>query len=364
MTELNLELLKKLSEAVGVSGDEVEIAKIVKDELEGIAEFEKDRLGSIIAKKKGTTENPKIMLAGHMDEVGFMVSKITTDGFIRFLNLGGWWPHTVLAQRVMIRTRNDGDIPGVIGAKAPHYLTPAERSKILPLSKMYVDVGATSQKEARETFGIREGDIIYPLSPFTQLKNEKFLLGKAWDDRIGVAMFIEILKHFVGKEHPNTLYGVGTVQEEVGTRGAGTSSYVVNPDVAFILEGPPADDCFVDVPRKDREASQGALGKGPQIRLYDRTCITNPKLRDLVLDVAEEIKIPYQVAVRSGGGTDAAKTHIHKIGVPSIVIGVPVRNAHSHIGIINSDDYLNSMKLMIALIEKLDKETVDNLTKF
>jgi putative aminopeptidase FrvX len=249
---------------------------------------------------------------------------------------------------------------GVIGSKPPHILTDEERKKVVKRKDMFIDVGAANEEEAREDFGIRPGDPIIPVSPFEVLQNGKTYLAKAWDDRVGCALFIDVIKRLAKENHPNTIYGVGTVQEEVGLRGARTSSWTVQPDIGIALEVGIAGD----VPGVKKEESQEVMGKGPSILVYDASMIPNLELRNLVIDTAEERNIPFQFSVMERGGTDAGAMHINMQGVPSIVMGVPCRYIHSHVGIIHRDDYDNAVKLLVATIKKLDSETVHGLTKY
>jgi len=349
-----LELLKEITEAPGVSGYEGEVRNVIRKHMDGITTIETDRLGSIICKKEGASAGPKIMLAGHMDEIGFMVKFVTEKGFIRFSPLGGWWDQVILSQRVIIKTPK-GDVLGVVGSKPPHILTASERDKVVKRQDMFIDVGAVDEKEATEDFGIRPGDPIIPVSPFCVLQNGKTYLAKAFDDRLGCAIFMDVIKKLAKEKHPNTVYGVGTVQEEVGLRGARTSAWAVQPDVGIALEVSIAGD----MPGIKKEESQQAIGAGPSILVYDSSMIPNLKLRDLIFDTAKENDIPVQPCVMERGGTDAGVIHINMQGVPSIVIGVPCRYIHSHVGIIHRDDYDNAVKLMVAVIKKLDAKTVD-----
>jgi endoglucanase len=296
------------------------------------------------------------MLAGHMDEIGFMVRHITKEGFVKFVPLGGWWDQVLLGQRVIIKTHK-GDVVGVIGAKPPHLLPADERKKVVEKKDMYIDIGASSQAEVDEA-GVRVGDPIVPDAQFTPLAGGKTYLSKAFDDRVGCALVVEALQHFAAKEHPNVIYGAATTQEEVGLRGAGTSAEVVNPDVAIVLES----DIAGDVPGIKEEESAVKLGKGPTVILYDRSMIPNLRLRDLVIDTAKALEIPLQFSAIEGGGTDAGAIHRHKVGVPSVVIGVAARHIHSHGAIIHRDDYDNAVKLLTGLIGRLDSETVAGLT--
>jgi endoglucanase len=262
----------------------------------------------------------------------------------------------LLGQRVVIKTHK-GDVVGVIGAKPPHLLPADERKKVVEKKDMYIDIGATTQAEVEEA-GVRVGDPVVPDTEFTPLTGGKTYLSKAFDDRIGCALMIEALEHFSKVEHPNVIYGVATVQEEVGLRGAGTSAEVIDPDVAIILES----DIAGDVPGIKDEESAVKLGQGPSVILYDRSMIPNLRLRDLVIDTAKEQSIPLQFSAVEGGGTDGGAIHRHKAGVPSIVIGVAARHIHSHGAIIHRDDYDNALKLLTAVIGRLDAQTVADLT--
>lgn len=353
------DLLAQLSNAAGTPGNETEVRKIIRQQLEGLVKFSHDKLGSLICQKKGAKESPKVMLAGHLDEIGFIVRYISNDGFVKFHNLGGWWGHVLLAQQVIIKTAK-GDVPGIIGAKPIHHLKEEERKKLLDIQDMFIDVGAKNKQEAMEEFGILPGDHIIPYTNFASMKNSRLVSGKAFDDRVGVALFVDAIKSLADQKHPNAIYGVGTVQEEVGTRGAETAVDRVNPDVAIVLEGTPADD----MPGLNKDETQGVLGQGPQIRLFDPTMITNQRLTRFVLETAKACNIPHQVAVRTTGATDARPIHLHNSGVPSIVLGVPVRYAHSHVGVLSLDDYDNTLKLLVEILKRLDSETVVSFTDF
>ena len=356
MEDPSLELLRELTEASGISGYEREVRDIIRRNLSGIATIEQDGLGSIVCSKKGESGRPKIMLAGHMDEVGFIVKLVTDEGFLRFSPVGGWWGHVILAQRVLIKSRA-GDFMGLIGSKPPHVLDEEERKKLLAPKDMYIDIGATSAEEVK-SLGIRPGDPVIPVCPFTVLGTGKTFMGKAFDDRAGCALMIDVVKGLVGERHPNTVYAAGTVQEEVGLRGARTSSWVVEPDVGLTMEIAVAGD----VPNVKKEEAQASLGKGPVILIQDGSMIPNLKLRDLFIDTAEELKIPYQLDAMERGGTDSGAIHLHRRGVPSLVIGVPARHIHSHAGIMHRDDYSHAVELVKAVVKRLDAATVAGLT--
>jgi endoglucanase len=257
----------------------------------------------------------------------------------------------------VIKTRK-GDVPGLIGSKPPHILSEEERKKLLEPKDMYIDIGATSADEVKG-LSIRPGDPIIPVFPFTLSGTGKTYLGKAFDDRVGCALLIDVIKRLTQEKHPNTVYGVGTVQEEVGLRGARTSSWVVEPEVGITMETGVAGD----VPDVKKEDAQAKLGKGPVIVIRDGSMIPNLRLRDFFVDTAEELKIPYQFDLLDRGGTDSGAIHLHRRGVPNLVIAVPTRHIHSHAGIIHREDYDQAVQLVTAVIKKLDADTVADLTR-
>ena len=349
-------LLRELTEASGVAGYETGVRRVMRKHFGPLGELSQDKLGSLVCKKKGIQDEPRVVLAGHMDEIGFMVKLITKDGFIRFTPLGGWWDQVLLAQRVTVKT-GKGDLLGVIGAKPPHVLDQEERKKIVEKKDMYIDIGATSQKEVEEA-GVRIGDPIVPVSEFAVL-NPKTYLAKAFDDRVGCALTIEAMRR-IGTGHPNTIYGIATVQEEVGTRGAYTSVEAINPDVAIVLEV----DIAGDVPGIKPEESSIKLGGGPTMLAYDARMIPNLKLRDLVIDLAKQFSIPLQLSAMEGGATDGGPIHLHRAGVPTVVLSVPTRHIHSHNSILRRDDFEATLKLLVELVKRLDRATVDDLVAY
>lgn len=350
-------LLKELTEASGVPGYESEVSEIITRHFKPIGKLTKDKMGSIICEKPGKTKSPKIMFASHMDEIGFMIKHITKEGFLKFTPLGGWWDQVLLTQPVKIITSKKKEVVGVIGAKPPHLIPQDERSKVVLKKNMYIDVGATSKDDVEE-IGIRVGDPVIPLSSFTELAVENTYMSKAFDDRVGCAVSISALQKLKGSSHPNTVFAAATVQEEVGVRGANTSVEMIDPDIAFILES----DIAGDVPGIRPEESSTKMGDGPSLLLYDSRMIPNLKLRDLVIDTAKKEKIPLQFTTMEGGATDGSVIHIHKFGVPTVVLGVPTRHIHSHNSIIRRKDFDNTVKLLVALVKKLDKNTVSKLT--
>ncbi|WP_339147121.1 MULTISPECIES: M42 family metallopeptidase [unclassified Sutcliffiella] len=359
MTKLDetLAMLKDLTDAKGIPGNEKEPRDVMKKYITPFAdEVFTDGLGSLIAKKIGKADGPKVMVAGHLDEVGFMITHIDDRGFLRFQTVGGWWSQVMLAQRVTIVT-SKGDVTGVIGSKPPHILPPEARKKPVDIKDMFIDIGASSREEAQE-WGVRPGDQVVPYFEFTVMNNEKMLLAKAWDNRIGCAIAIDVLKQLKDADHPNVVYGVGTVQEEVGLRGAKTSANLIQPDIGFGVDVGIAGD----TPGVTEKEALSKMGKGPQIILYDASMISHKGLRDFVTGVADEMEIPYQFDSVAGGGTDSGAIHLTAQGVPALSITIATRYIHSHAAMLHRDDYENAVKLIAEVIKKLDADTVSRLT--
>ncbi|UAC47507.1 M42 family metallopeptidase [Bacillus aquiflavi] len=359
MTKLDetLTMLKDLTDAKGIPGNEREVREVMKKYITPFAdEITTDGLGGLIAKKVGKDGGPKVMVAGHLDEVGFMITQIDEKGFLRFQTVGGWWSQVMLAQRVTIVTAK-GEITGIIGSKPPHILSPEARKKPVDIKEMFIDIGASSREEAQE-WGVRPGDMAVPYFEFTVMNNDKMLLAKAWDNRIGCAIAIDVLKQLKGAEHPNVVYGVGTVQEEVGLRGARTAAQTIEPDIGFAVDVGIAGD----TPGISEKDALGKMGKGPQIILYDASMVSHKGLRDFVTGVADELNIPYQFDAISGGGTDAGSIHLSVKGVPSLAITIATRYIHSPAAMLHRDDFENTVKLITEVIKRLDKDTVNSIT--
>jgi putative aminopeptidase FrvX len=358
--EKSMKFMKELMESFGPSGFESEPARIVRDYLRPYSdEVMSDRLGSVIFVCKGEAARPRVLIAGHLDEVGFVITGIDEKtGFLKFGPLGGWWDQVLLSQRVVVRTRK-GDLIGVIASKPPHVLTEEERKVVVKKEDMYIDIGATSKEEAVE-MGVRIGDPVTPWSPFSVFKGGKLVLGKGFDDRVGVFVMAETLRRIKegGIKHPNTIYAAATVQEEVGLRGAKTVAHVVDPDVGIAIDV----DIAGDVPGIQPHQAPTRMGNGPSLLTYDRSMIPNQPLKNFIVDLAERVKIPLQLSQSTGGGTDAGTIHIDRAGCPSAVISVPTRHIHTHVGYVSLEDMENAVKLMIELIRELDIEKVKGFT--
>lgn len=345
-------MFKTLTELQGPAGYEHKVRQFMKTELTKYADdIIQDNLGSVFGVKKG--KGPKVMVAGHMDEVGFMVTQITKNGMIRFQPLGGWWNQVLLAQRVQIMT-DHGPVIGVIGSIPPHLLKDEERKKPIEIENMLIDIGADNKEDAINHIGVKPGDPIVPICPFTPMSNSKKILAKAWDNRYGCGLAIELLKELQDETLPNELYSGATVQEEVGLRGAQTSANMIQPDIFYALDASPANDMSGD------SEQFGQLGKGTLLRIFDRSMITHRGMKDFVLDIAETNHIPYQYFM-SPGGTDAGRVHIANDGVPSAVIGICSRYIHTASSIIHVDDYEAAKALLVELVKATDHNMIEHI---
>jgi putative aminopeptidase FrvX len=350
------QLLIELSNAFGPSGFERDVQFLFQKAAAKTCDFSYDNLGSIIARRRGRQTGPKVLLAAHLDEVGLLVRGILPNGALKAVPLGGWWGPALVAQAVVIRSRR-GDHRGVIGAKPPHFMKEEEQNRQIGLAELYIDIGAKNRQEALN-LGIAVGDPVAPDVKVQALTPQRTLLGKAFDDRAGCAVLLQVLKELTA-EHPNQIMGAGTVQEEVGMKGARALAAYLQPDLCLVLEGTPADD-FPDA----GPIVQGRLGFGPQLRYYDPSMLANRHLMDLARQEAQRLHLPYQVTVREGGGTDGSAFQVQTPGgVPTLVIGIPVRYAHSHHGIVSLDDLEAGVALVKALLYRLDAATVGEVKR-
>ncbi|MBU8689305.1 M42 family metallopeptidase [Priestia megaterium] len=353
MNNETLSLFKTLTELPGAAGNEHQVRSFMRSQIEPLVdEVIQDGLGSLFGVRYNEERGPKVMVAGHMDEVGFMVTSVTDKGMLRFQTLGGWWSQVLLAQRVHVVTKK-GPITGVIASIPPHLLDESQRNKPMAIKNMMIDVGADSKQEVAE-MGIRPGDQIVPICPFTPMANEKKVLAKAWDNRYGCGLAIELLKEVKNEKLPNILYSGATVQEEVGLRGAQSAANMIKPDLFYALDASPANDTSGD------KNAFGQLGKGVLLRIFDRTMVTHRGMREFILDTAETNSIPYQYFV-SPGGTDAGRVHTSNNGVPSAVIGVCSRYIHTHASMIHVDDYAAAKELLVKLVRSTDQTTLDTI---
>jgi putative aminopeptidase FrvX len=337
------ELLEKLSNAHGVSGSEGSVFSVIKKELKGyVDDIREDTMGNLIATKRGNKF--KVMLAAHMDEIGLMVKYIDDKGFIRFVAIGGWYAPTLYNQRVVLHG-SKGKCYGVIGGKPPHMMDEEERKKVVKVDNLFLDVGAADRGEV-EALGIEIGTPITIDREFARLANDR-VTGKAFDNRAGVVMLIKTLKNV---ESPFTIYGVFTVQEEVGLKGARTSAYTLDPDCAI------ATDVTIpgDHPGMEMKDAAVEMGKGPVITIVDssgRGLIANRKVVKWLRDAADANNIPVQVEVGTGGTTDATAIHLTKGGIPSTTLSIPSRYIHSPVEVLDVRDIEAAVDLLIAALK-------------
>ena len=341
------ENLEKLSNACGVTGREEEVRNLmIKLMKPYVDEIVVDKLENVIAIKKGEKSSPKVMLAAHMDEVGLMVKTITKEGFLQFAKMGGIDDRILLAQKVIVYTKK-APLHGIIGSKPPHIQKEEERKKVVAYDELFIDVGAKSREDAN-TMGVKIGDPISFDMKYAKIGKD-VVIGKAFDDRVGCAVMVETLKQ-VGKTDC-TICAVGTVQEEVGLRGAATAAFGIDPDIGIALDVTVAGD----VPGVRDIYTSVKMGKGPTLTVTDSGLITHPKVLRLLIDVAEENKIAYQLETGLPGSTDAARISLTRQGVPSGTVSVAARYIHSPASLLSLKDAENSAKLVAAAIRKIQE---------
>ena len=349
-----LEMIAAISNANGVSGFEDEVVAAMRPYAEGLGELSEDRMRNFYIRREGNTGGrPMVQLDAHSDEVGFMVQAICPNGTLRIVPIGGWVASNIPAHKVRVRNRDGVYIPGITASKPPHFMTQAERNAPLEMKDIRVDVGATSQEEAVEVFGVRIGEPVVPDVDFAYLEKTGLMMGKSFDCRLGCAAMLRTLHELKGETLAVDITGACAVQEEVGTRGAAVTAQVVKPDVAIVFEGCPADDTCVE-----SYMVQTAIKRGPMLRHMDARMITNPRFQRYALDLAAELGIPVQEAVRTGGSTNGAPIHLSGSGVPVIVIGIPVRYAHTHYSISAYADFEGAVQLACQLLKRMDAELI------
>ncbi|MGB9131535.1 MAG: M42 family metallopeptidase [Methanosarcina sp.] len=343
-------LLEKFTNAHGISGSEDNIRDLLEMELEPYVDtIRKDVMGNLIATRKGA--GPSIMLAAHMDEIGLMVRYIDDNGFLRFVGIGGWFDQTLLNQRVIVHGKK-GSIPGVIGSKPPHVMKDEDRKKPVKLEDMFIDIGAKDREDA-ENLGIEIGTTASIDREFVSLANGK-VTSKAFDNRAGVVILIEVMKRLSKHKIEANVYAVGTVQEEVGLKGAKTSAFGLSPNLALALDTTiPGDH-----PGINKTDSCLEIGKGPVITVADasgRGLIAHPQVLKWLKETAAENKIPYQLGVGSGGTTDATSIHLTKEGIPTGTVSIATRYIHSPVEVLDTADVETCISLIVKAIESVNK---------
>ena len=353
-----VELLRELSNAPGPSGLEEPVRKIMVERMTPLADqISYDGLGSVIAVEGKS--GPRIMIDAHMDEVGAMVRRVTPDGFLRMQLLGGWVDEALPGQRWIILGAN-GPVHAISTVRDDHLVSNDEAAKLIDNhDNVFLDVGAKNAEDVTK-MGIRPGDSITPDSVFLILNGTQNYLGKAWDDRAGCALLVEALERLAKSSHANQLFYTATVQEETGLTGAHTAAAQIKPDVAIVLEGGVTND----VPGTRPDLAQEVLGGGPGLFLFNGSELPNRKFLELGRRTAKEKGIPLQGELVVNYGDNAAEIQKSANGVPTITLAVPVRYTHAHNGIMNRGDYDKTLELLVALLQRLDAETVRELRDF
>ncbi len=341
-------LLEKLSNAHGISGHEGSVREIIKKEVEScVDEVKVDTFGNLIATKKG--KSPSVMIAAHMDEIGLMAKYIDDEGFVRFAKVGGWFDQTLVNQRVLLHTKK-GIVTGVIGSKPVHVMQNEEKKKAIEAKDMFIDVGASSRDEAI-AMGVEPGVTASLDQKMVTLAND-MVTGKAFDDRAGGAVLITVLQRIAGMKLAPSVMGVFTVQEEVGLKGARTSAFGLNPDVALAV-----DTCIPgDHPGIKKTDSAIQVGQGPAITVMDaggRGVITHPRVLEWLRETAKARGIPYQMDVTESGTTDASAISLTREGIPSGVISVATRYIHTPVELLSLKDLAQAAELVVEAIKSV-----------
>jgi putative aminopeptidase FrvX len=353
VTELR-ELLHRLSESFGPSGNEQTVRRLVREEIHSsVDRLDVDAVGNLISFKAGEGAEPrlKVMLSAHMDEVGFMITQINKNGMLSFRLVGGIDGRLLLGKRLII---GEHQLPGIIGAPVPHLQKGDTGDRVVDVDDMTIDIGATDEKSANDK--VKIGDYAAFATRFAILSEDAqwpTVRGKAFDDRAGCAALIALLK---GGRYSADIFGVFTVQEEVGLRGARVAAHRIDPDAAFVLEGTICDD----LPRPPDEDSTPVtrLGGGPAITLMDRSMVAHPGLVALLQETATAEGIAVQYKAPGLGGTDGGTIHLARSGVPSVAVAVPCRYIHGPAAILNLNDLNATVQLMSATLKRISKQHV------
>ena len=349
-----IKLLENLSNLHGAPGHEHEVTAFIRNSMKNFI-CESDSINNLYIKINKENNYPIVALDCHSDEVGFIVESIKANGTITFLPLGGWHITNIPAHSVIIKNFKNEYIKGVVSSKPPHFMTAEEKQRLPKIEELVIDIGTSSYEETTELYGIEVGNPITPDVVFSYDEKIDVVRGKAFDNRLGCAIVMEILKELNCDELKVNPVGVISAQEEVGLRGAQIAANKIKADFAIIFEGSPADDTF-----KDNFSSKGALGKGIQLRVLDAGMVSNPKVQTFVKNIAKKNNIPFQVIARSGGSTNGAKYHIADKSIPTVVIGIPTRYIHTHYTYASIKDYKDAIILGKKLLEELTEETIKN----
>lgn len=357
MDKINaLALIRALSDAPGASGFEDAVVDVLRPYAEAIGQVSEDKLRNLYAELHGNSgKKPIVQLDAHSDEVSFIVQAIKPNGTLKILSLGRWVESGLIAHRVRVRNAKGEYVSGIIASVPPHHGDANLREQLPSIDSMSVDIGASSMQEAVRDFHIRIGEPVVADVQFSYDKAHDLMIGKAFDCRLGCAAIAATMDALKNHALDVDVVGAWACQEEVGRRGASVTANHVKPDIAIVFEGCPADDTVVEP-----YMVQTAIKKGPMLRFIDAMMITHPRFQRYALDVGENLGIPVQASVRSGGSTNGAPIHLSNNGVPTIVIGVPVRYIHTHYGIASYADFENTVKLAKEIICSLNESVIQS----
>lgn len=351
------DLIQALSNAPGPSGFEEPVRTLMVEHMRPLADhIAYDGLGSVVASQG--SRGPRVMIDAHMDELGGLVRRVRPDGFVTMQMLGGWMDQALAGQRWVI-LGSKGPVEAVSGIRDVHLASEEERARLEPHQALFLDIGASDAAEAA-VLGVSPGDPVAPESAFSVLAGGKDYVGKAFDDRIGCAVLVEAMRRLKARGHPNQLFFAATVQEEIGMRGAQTSSALVRPDIGVSIEG----GVTGDTPDAHPDDSEAVLGGGPVAFLYDHTALPNRKLLAFVRETAQRAGVPLQTDLLPQYGEDSAEIQRSGTGVPTINLAVPVRYTHAHNGVVSRADFDRTVDLVVALVEGLDASRVADLRRF
>ncbi len=352
-----VDLLRQLADAAGPPGFEEPVRSVMVSAMRPYADSLRfDGMGSILAAQGST--GPRVMVDAHMDELGGEIRRVTPNGLLTMQMLGGWLDQALVDQRWII-LGDKGPIHAITGIRDVHVVPAEERTRVFPRDSLYLDVGAHTADEVKQ-MGLSPGDPVVPDSPFLALNGTNNYLGKAWDDRVGCAVIVEVMRRLAKQPHPNQIVYAIATQEEVGLRGAHTAAEAVKPDLGLALEAGITGDVFPGKP----EETQAKLGAGPGIFVYNSSQLPNRRLVAFVKSTAESLKIPLQLDLVQGYGDDSAEIQKSNGGVPTVCLVVPVRYTHAHNGIMNRRDFDQMVELMVALLQGLDAATVQRIRSF
>ncbi|MCK9190721.1 MAG: M20/M25/M40 family metallo-hydrolase [Sphaerochaetaceae bacterium] len=349
-----IKMIENLSNSFGISGFEVDVIALIRDLSKDLGTCEEDSMRNLYLKRDDHTEKLlTVSLNCHTDEVGFMVQFIKDDGTLTLIPIGGWVATNPVSQLVMVRNRDGEYKKGIVVSKPPHFMSAEERAKSITVDDLTVDLGVTSKKEVVDDFKIDIGAPVVPYAKFEFDEQHDIMLGKAFDDRIGCASVLMAFDELKDESLNVNIVGDFTSQEEVGCRGSVLAANTTKPDLCISFEGCPSDDTVVEPYKR-----QTVLKRGPMLRYIDSGMITNPRFQAFAIECAREFDIPFQTAVRSGGYTNGKSYQLTNNGVPTVIIGIPTRYAHSHYGYCCYSDVENAVKLGASMIKKLNRATI------